>query len=83
MTLPEFSIQRHVLTFMLSAVIMLFGIIAYQRIGVDLIPSVDFPVITITTTLRGASADVIDTSVTNIIESAVNTTPGIEHIESS
>lgn len=83
MTLPEFSIQRHVLTFMLSAVIMLFGIIAYQRIGVDRIPSVDFPVITITTTLRGASADVIDTSVTNIIESAVNTTPGIEHIQSS
>lgn len=83
MTLPEFSIKRHVLTFMLSAVIMLFGIIAYQRIGVDRIPSVDFPVITITTTLRGASADVIDTSVTNIIESAVNTTPGIEHIQSS
>ncbi|MFV1921938.1 MAG: efflux RND transporter permease subunit [Methylotenera sp.] len=83
MTLPEFSIKRHVLTFMLSAVIMLFGIIAYQRIGVDRIPSVDFPVITITTTLRGASADVIDTSVTSIIESAVNTTPGIEHIQSS
>jgi hydrophobic/amphiphilic exporter-1 (mainly G- bacteria), HAE1 family len=83
MTLPEFSIKRHVLTFMLSAVIMLFGIIAYQRIGVDRIPSVDFPVINITTTLRGASADVIDTSVTNVIESAVNTTPGIEHIQSS
>ncbi len=83
MTLPEFSIKRHVLTFMLSAVIMLFGIIAYQRIGVDRIPSVDFPVINITTTLRGASSDVIDTSVTNVIESAVNTTPGIEHIQSS
>jgi len=83
MTLPEFSIKRHVLTFMLSAVIMLFGLIAYQRIGVDRIPSVDFPVINITTTLRGASADVVDTSVTNVIESAVNTTPGIEHIQSS
>ena len=59
MTLPEFSIKHHVLTFMLSAVIMLFGIIAYQRIGVDRIPSVDFPVINITTTLRGASSDVM------------------------
>ena len=83
MTLPEFSIKHHVLTLMLSAVIMLFGIIAYQRIGVDRIPSVDFPVINITTTLRGASSDVIDTSVTNVIESAVNTTPGIDHIQSS
>lgn len=83
MTLPELSIKRHVLTFMLSAVIMLFGIIAYDRIGVDRIPSVDFPVINITTVLRGASSEVIDTSITNIIESAVNTTPGIEHIQSS
>ncbi len=83
MSLPEFSIQRHVLAFMLSAVIVLFGIISYDRIGVDRIPSVDFPVINITTTLRGANAEVIDTSVTNLIESAVNTTPGIEHIQSA
>lgn len=83
MTLPEFSIKRHVLAWMLSAVIVLFGVIAYQKIGVDRIPTVDFPVITITTTLRGANPDVIDTSVTSIIETAINTTPGIEHIQSS
>jgi len=63
--------------------IMLFGIIAYQRIGVDRIPSIDFPVIMVTTTLRGANSDVIDTSITSVIESAVNTTPGIEHIQST
>lgn len=83
MTLPELSIKRHVLAWMLSLMIVLFGIIAYQRIGVDRIPSVDFPVITVTTTLRGANSDVVDTSITSIIESAINTTPGIEHISSS
>ncbi len=83
MTLPELSIKRHVLAWMLSAVIVLFGLIAYQRIGVDRIPSVDFPVITVNTTLRGANPDVVDTSITSIIESAVNTTPGIDHIQSS
>lgn len=83
MTLPELSIKRHVLAWMLSLMIVLFGIIAYQRIGVDRIPSVDFPVITVTTTLRGANSDVIDTSITSIIESAINTTPGIEHISSA
>ncbi|MBM3350746.1 MAG: efflux RND transporter permease subunit [Betaproteobacteria bacterium] len=83
MTLPELSIKRHVLAWMLSAVIVLFGIISYQRIGVDRIPSIDFPIIMINTTLRGANPDVIDTSVTSIIESAVNTTPGIDHIQSS
>jgi hydrophobic/amphiphilic exporter-1 (mainly G- bacteria), HAE1 family len=83
MTLPELSIKRHVFALMLSCMIMLFGIIAYQRIGVDRIPSIDFPVIMITTTLRGANSDVIDTSITSVIESAVNTTPGIEHIQST
>jgi HAE1 family hydrophobic/amphiphilic exporter-1 len=83
MTLPELSIKRHVLAWMLSALIVLFGVIAYQRIGVDRIPTVDFPVISITTTLRGANPDVIDTSITSIIETAINTTPGIEHIQSA
>jgi len=83
MTLPELSIKRHVLAWMLSGVIVLFGIISYQRIGVDRIPAIDFPIIVINTTLRGANPDVIDTSITSVIESAINTTPGIEHIQSS
>lgn len=83
MTLPELSIKRHVLAWMLSGVIVLFGIISYQRIGVDRIPAIDFPIIVVNTTLRGANPDVIDTSVTSVIESAINTTPGIEHIQSS
>lgn len=83
MTLPELSIKRHVLAWMLSAVIVLFGLIAYQKIGVDRVPSIDFPVIMVNTTLRGADPDVMDTSITSIIESAINTTPGIEHIQSA
>ncbi|MGB2831877.1 MAG: efflux RND transporter permease subunit [Methylotenera sp.] len=83
MTLPELSIKRHVLAWMLSAVIVLFGLIAYQKIGVDRIPSIDFPIIMVNTTLRGADPDVVDTSITSIIESAINTTPGIEHIQSA
>ncbi len=83
MTLPELSIKRHVLAWMLAGVIVLFGIISYQRIGVDRIPAIDFPIIVVSTTLRGADPEVVDTSVTSIIESAINTTPGIEHIQST
>ncbi|MBU3644762.1 MAG: efflux RND transporter permease subunit, partial [Candidatus Methylopumilus sp.] len=83
MNLPELSIKRHVLAWMLSAVVVLFGLIAYQRIGIDRIPAIDFPMIMINTTLKGANPDVVDTSITGIIESAVNTTPGIDHIQSS
>ncbi|HJW26863.1 MAG TPA: efflux RND transporter permease subunit [Rhodocyclaceae bacterium] len=83
MTLPELSIKRHVLAWMLSAVLVLFGIISYGRIGMDRYPYIEFPVVSITTALKGANPDIVDASVTNIIESSVNSTPGIEHIQST
>ncbi|MEZ0232527.1 MAG: efflux RND transporter permease subunit [Methylophilaceae bacterium] len=83
MTLPELSIKRHVLAWMVSGLLVLFGIISYQRIGVDRLPYIEFPIISITTTLKGANPDIIDASITSIIETSVNTTPGIEHIQSS
>ncbi len=83
MTLPELSIKRHVLAWMLSAVLVLFGVISFDRIGMDRYPYIEFPVVSITTALKGANPDIVDASVTNIIESAVNSTPGIEHIQST
>jgi HAE1 family hydrophobic/amphiphilic exporter-1 len=83
MNLPELSIRRHVFAFMLNAVLILFGLIAYQRIGVDKLPYIEFPVISVSTTQRGANPEVIDSSITNLIETAVNSVPGIEHIQST
>jgi len=82
MSLPELSIKQHVLAIMLSAVIILFGLVSYNRIGVDEYPEIDFPMVSITTTMIGADPDIIDTTVTNVIETSVNSTPGIEHIVS-
>ena len=47
MTLPELSIKRHVFAVMLNAVLVLFGLIAYQRIGMDKLPYVEFPVVSV------------------------------------
>jgi HAE1 family hydrophobic/amphiphilic exporter-1 len=82
-TLPELSIKRHVLAWMISGLMVLFGIISYQRIGVDRFPYIEFPIISVTTTLKGANPDIVDASITSIIETAINTTPGIEHIQSA
>ncbi|MGK2941256.1 MAG: efflux RND transporter permease subunit [Immundisolibacter sp.] len=82
MTLPEISIHRHIFALMLSLLIVLFGLISYQRIGIDRYPNIQFPAVSVITTLRGANPEVIDSAVTNIIESAVNSTPGVERIES-
>ncbi|MGB4811881.1 MAG: efflux RND transporter permease subunit [Methylophilaceae bacterium] len=83
MTLPELSIKRHVLAWMFSAMLVLLGFIAYQRIGIDRMPNVELPVISVTTTLSGANPEIMDTSVTTVIESAVNTTSGIDNIQST
>ena len=83
MNLPKLSIRQHVLTWMLSLVLILFGVISYQRIGVDRLPQIDFPMLSIATVLPGADPDIIDASVTNIVESAVNSVSGIESIQSS
>src|SRR5687768_2997811 len=83
MTLSELSIRRHVFAFMLSAVLVLFGAIAYERMGVDKLPYIEFPVISINTSYKGANPDIIDASITNLIETAVNSVPGIEHIAST
>ncbi len=83
MTLPEISIKRHVLAFMLSALLVLIGVIAYQRVGMDRFPYIEFPVISVTTAQKGANPEIIDASITNLIESAANSIPGIEHIQST
>ena len=82
MTLPELSIKRHVFAWMISFIFILFGYIGYQKIGVDRFPMIEFPVLSITTTLEGANPEVIDSSITNLIETAVNTVTGIESIKS-
>ncbi len=83
MNLPAFSIKNHVLTYMLSLVLILFGLISYERIGVDRLPDIEFPMLSVSTILPGGDPSIIDASVTNIIESAVNGIAGIESIQSS
>jgi HAE1 family hydrophobic/amphiphilic exporter-1 len=82
-SLPELSIQRHVFAYMLSGVLLLFGIISFNRIGVDRFPEIEFPMISIQTILPGASPEIVDSSIANIIETSVNSVPGIEHIQST
>lgn len=82
MRIAEVSVNRHVLALMASVVLVLFGAVAYERIGVDRFPKIEFPVISVTTVLPGANPDVVDSSITNIIETVVNSVPGIDFVQS-
>jgi hydrophobe/amphiphile efflux-1 (HAE1) family protein len=83
MTLSDISIKRPVFAWMLMAGILVFGLICYLQMGISQLPDVDFPVINITVTWAGASPDVMETAVADIIEAAVMTVDGIQLVQST
>ena len=83
MFLSDTSVKRPVFATMITLALVFFGILGYQRIGIDLYPQIDFPMVTITTTLFGAAPEVMDTDVTDPIEEQVNTIEGVKHITST
>ncbi len=83
MWLADTSVKRPVFATMVIMALVVLGVVSYPSIGVDLFPKIDFPIVTITTTLKGASPDVMDVDVTDRIEGAVNTINGVKSITST
>ncbi|MBF0542934.1 MAG: efflux RND transporter permease subunit [Candidatus Riflebacteria bacterium] len=82
MILAETSINRPVFTTMMISAILVFGIIAYNGLGIDLFPNVDFPVVTVTCEYRGASPETMETKVVEKIEEELSTLGGLEELRS-
>lgn len=82
MSLSSLSIRRPVLAIVMSLTIFLFGVIGYTFLGVREYPSVDPPVITVSTSYTGANADVIESQITEPLEESVNGIAGIRSITS-
>jgi multidrug efflux pump len=82
MSLSSISIERPVLATVLTIVILLFGIIGMTYLGVREFPSVDPPIISVSTSYPGANSDVIDAQITEVLEQAINAVPGIKSITS-
>lgn len=80
--LAEICIRRPVFATMLILALVVMGLASYRRLGVDFFPKVEFPVVTINTTLRGAAPEEVETQVTKRIEEAVNTLSGIDELRS-
>ena len=82
MKLSDVAIGRPVLASMASAALVLFGVIGYSRLSVREFPDVDPPVISVTTTLPGANAQVVETAVTDILEEELSTIQGLRTLTS-
>ncbi len=83
MKLSEISIKRPVLALVLSLVILLFGLVALFRLPVREYPDIDPPIVSITTFYRGASPNVVETEITDILEEQLSTIEGVKTLTSS
>jgi hydrophobe/amphiphile efflux-1 (HAE1) family protein len=82
MILPRISIQRPVLTTMMSLALILFGAISLTRLPVRELPDIDPPVVSVTTVYPGANANVVETEVTERLEEEINNIEGIRTLGS-
>jgi multidrug efflux pump len=82
-SLYTLSIRRPVLAIVMSTAIVLFGLIGFGQLGVREFPSIDPPVVTVSTSYRGANADVIESQITEPIEDSVNGIAGIRTLTST
>jgi len=80
--LADVSIRRPVFAVMLIAAMVVFGVLAYPRIGVDLFPNVEFPVVTVTVVYPGADPETMESKVADPIEEKLNTLAGIKILRS-
>ena len=83
MKLSETSIRRPVLASMISAALVLFGVIGYTRLSVRELPDIDPPIISVSTVLPGANAQVVETAVTDVLEEELSTIQGLRTLSSS
>lgn len=81
--LAEICIRRPVFATMLILALVVVGLDSYRKLGVDYFPKVEFPFVNITTTLRGASPEEIESQVTKPLEEALNTISGIDDLNST
>ena len=79
----DICIKRPVFTCMLMLAPIILGFASYARLGVELFPNVDIPVVVITTVLRGASVEEMESAVTKPVEEVVNTVSGIDELRST
>jgi len=76
------SVERPIFTAMVTLIVLVVGLVGFFRLKVDLLPEIELPTVTVRTNYPGASPEVVESQVTEMVEQIVATVPGIEEITS-
>src|SRR5918997_554935 len=83
MRISEISIQRPVFATVMSLSLVLIGLAAFSRLPVREYPNIDTPIVSVDTSYRGASAEIVETQVTKPLEDSLSGIEGIDYISST
>lgn len=83
MTITDTAVRRPVLAIVLNLLLIAFGLVSYERLSLREYPDIDAPIVSVRTNYPGASAAVVDTQITEIIEDRIAGVEGIRFINSS
>jgi len=82
MNIPTFSVNRKITVLMLTLIVCLFGVIAFTRIGIDMMPDLEYPFVSVITTYEGVASEDIENLVTRPIEEAISTVKRVSTVKS-
>jgi multidrug efflux pump len=83
MTLSDFAVKRPVASIVMSLIVVLFGVVGYNFLGIRLYPAIDPPTINVQTSYAGANAEIMESQITEPLEKAINGIEGVKSISSS
>ncbi|MAQ14133.1 MAG: acriflavin resistance protein [Sandaracinus sp.] len=83
MSLARFCVERPVLTSMVTLIVLVVGAVSLVQLKTDMLPPVELPTLTVRTSYPGASPEVVERLVTEVVEEIVATVPGVEEITST
>jgi multidrug efflux pump len=83
MNISELSLKRPVMAFVMNIIIVLFGVIGFNFLGVRDYPAIDPPNVNVRTSYSGANADIIESQITEPLEKSINGIAGIKNISST
>ncbi|MFP3912361.1 MAG: efflux RND transporter permease subunit, partial [Desulfobacteraceae bacterium] len=82
MSLPGFSVHRPIFITMVTLIVVIIGAFSLSRLRIDLLPNIELPTLTVRTEYEGASPEVMERLVTQIVEEIIATVPGVEEMTS-
>lgn len=82
MKIPEFSVNRRVTVAMMAAIVVVVGMLTFTRLGLDLLPDISYPIISVMTTYPGVSSEDVEALVTKPVEEMVASVGRVKSVKS-